>query len=66
MSNLKAGFNKWRLAFLIFAVIYAVFLAIDLGGMTLQWDETSHLNGGLLLLHGNFNQYTQSNMFYPP
>ena len=65
-SNLKAGFNKWRLAFLIFATIYAVFLTIDLGGMTLQWDEATHLNGGLLLLHGNFNQYTQSNMFYPP
>jgi 4-amino-4-deoxy-L-arabinose transferase-like glycosyltransferase len=62
----KMGFNKWREVFLIFIIIYAAALVFNLGTMTIQWDEATHLNGGLLLLHGSFSQYIQTNSFYPP
>ena len=65
-TRLKNGLNKWRLVFLVFIVVYVSFLLLDLGTMTLQWDETNHLNGGLLLLHGHFRHYVESSMFYPP
>ena len=32
----------------------------------LQWDETNHLNGGVLLLRSHFRYYVKSSMFYPP
>ena len=63
---LKSGFNKWRAAFFIFAVVYAFFLTLDLTGMSMQWDEVTHLNGGVLLLRGDFQTYFSFNAFYPP
>jgi hypothetical protein len=63
---LKSGVNKWRLAFLVFAVVYAVFLLLDLSFMAIQWDEITHLNGGLLLLRGRYQEYFAFNAFYPP
>ncbi len=60
------GRNKWRLAFLTFAVVYAVFLLLDLSFMAIQWDEITHLNGGLLLLRGRYQEYFAFNAFYPP
>jgi len=63
---LKSGLNKWRLAFLVFAVVYAVFLLLDLSFMAIQWDEITHLNGGLLLLRGRYQEYFAFNAFYPP
>lgn len=41
-------------------------MTLNLGTMTIQWDEVNHLNGGLLLLHGNTQKYMDSAMFYPP
>src|SRR3990170_2846443 len=62
----KSRLNKWRLAFLVFAVIYAFFMMLDLSFMAIQWDEITHLNGGLLLLRGQFQDYFAFNAFYPP
>jgi hypothetical protein len=65
-SWFKNGFNKWRLAFLSFAVVYAFFLLLNLSYTAIQWDEVTHLNGGMLLLRGNFQEYFRFNAFYPP
>ena len=68
----RSGFNKWRLAFLVFAVIYGLFLVFGiqqisgLGNTSIQWDEVTNLNGGVMLLRGNFHQYLSLNSFYPP
>jgi uncharacterized membrane protein len=63
---LKNGFNKWRLAFLVFAVIYVCSLMVNLSYMSSQWDEVNHLNGGLLLLRGQSQRYLELSAFYPP
>ena len=63
---LKNGFNKWRLALLIFSVVYVFFLLFELGYMTMQWDETSHLYGGLLLFRGQTQAYLTMYGYYPP
>ncbi len=63
---LKGGIkNKWRLAFLVFAVAYGTFLLFNLSYMSIQWDEVTHLNGGMLLLRGDYSTYF-SFIFYPP
>jgi len=62
----KRGFDKWQLLFLIFAVVYACALLVNLSYMSIQWDEVSHLNGGLYLLQGDFQRYFSNNAFYPP
>jgi 4-amino-4-deoxy-L-arabinose transferase-like glycosyltransferase len=63
---LKNGFNKWRLALLIFSVVYVFFLLFELGYMTMQWDEMSHLYGGLLLSRGQTQAYLTMYGYYPP
>lgn len=66
-AHIKNGFtNKWRLAFLVFAAIYAVCLLLDVSYTAIQWDEITHLNGGMFLLRGNIEQYFSFNAFYPP
>jgi 4-amino-4-deoxy-L-arabinose transferase-like glycosyltransferase len=55
-----------------FAVAYGLVLVFGVGviggltAMPLQWDEVSNLNGGVLLLRGDFAQYAAWNSFYPP
>ncbi len=63
---LKGGFNKWRLAFLIFAAFFAFVLLYNLSYNSIQWDEVTHLIGGLSLLRGDFPSYFNFNAFYPP
>ena len=63
---LKSGFNKWRLALLIFSVVYAFFLLLEIGYMSMQWDETSHFYGGLLLSRGQTHAYLTMFGYYPP
>jgi 4-amino-4-deoxy-L-arabinose transferase-like glycosyltransferase len=63
---LKNGFNKWRLTLLIFSVVYVFFLLFELGYMTMQWDETSHLYGALLLSRGQTQAYLTMYGYYPP
>jgi 4-amino-4-deoxy-L-arabinose transferase-like glycosyltransferase len=64
-EKLKADLNKWRLAFLIFALSYAVVLLLNLTNMPMQWDEVVHLNGALYLNGGLYDKFV-SNAFYPP
>lgn len=63
--KLGAASNKWRVAFLIFALAYAVILLLNLTNMPMQWDETTHLNGALYLNSGLYGKFV-SNSFYPP
>ena len=65
-SWLKKGFNKWRLALLVFIVIYAFLLLYNLGYIAIQWDEIPHLYGGLLLAHGQSQAYMATYGYYPP
>ena len=58
--------NKWRLAFLVFVVVYAYLLTLSLGYMSPQWDEMPHLYGGLLLTRGQTYSYLTINGYYPP
>jgi hypothetical protein len=58
--------NKWRLAFLAFAVIYAYLVTLSLGYMSPQWDEMPHLYGALLLTRGQTQAYLTTYGYYPP
>ncbi len=64
--QLKNGFNKWRLALLIVIIVYAVFLLLELGYMSIQWDEAPHLYSGLLLTRGRSQEYISTYGYYPP
>ncbi len=66
LSRVKNGFNRWRLALLIFLIVYAVFLLFNLSKSAIQWDEITHLNGGSFLLRGEYQTYMGLNSFYPP
>jgi 4-amino-4-deoxy-L-arabinose transferase-like glycosyltransferase len=57
--------NKWRLAFLVFAVMYSAILLLTLMHYPMEWDEVIHLNGALYLISGHFSTYI-NNAFYPP
>lgn len=63
---LKTGLSKWQIALLFFIFIYAIFLLLDLGYMTVQWDEMPHLYGGLLLSRGKVTDYITTYGYYPP
>lgn len=63
LSRFKSGLTKWRLLFLVFALIYAVFVSLDLAGTPVQWDEAAHLSNGAFLLSGD---YAKLGSFYPP
>ena len=64
-NRVKDALNKWRVAFLIFALTYLVVLLLNLTNMPMQWDEVVHLNSGITLNAGHFGNYV-SNAFYPP
>lgn len=66
LSRVVERFGKWRLIFAVFLVCYTVILLLDLDYAPVQWDETPHLLGGLLLSRGNLHQYLQNYAFYPP
>lgn len=63
LNRVKKGINKWRLAFLVFAVIYTLLVSLYLSSAATQWDEVVHLNNGVYLLHG---EYEHLGYFYPP
>ncbi len=65
LNQLKAGLNKWRIAFLFFALAYAVLLFLNLTNTPVQWDEVIHLNGGAFLKWGLYDKFV-NNAFYPP
>jgi 4-amino-4-deoxy-L-arabinose transferase-like glycosyltransferase len=64
-TRLGAVFNKWRVAFLVFALSYAVILLLSLSRIPLEWDEVSHLNSALYLHSGQYTAFV-NNAFYPP
>ncbi|NLE04382.1 MAG: glycosyltransferase family 39 protein [Crenarchaeota archaeon] len=72
LTRLIGSFDKWKLSFAVFVVVYALFLLfgsfdmLDVAHMSIQWDEVNHLTGGALLLQGDFQQYLELNCFYPP
>jgi len=57
--------NKWRFAFLVFALAYAVILLLNLINSPIQWDEIIHLNGASFLYWGLHTEFV-NNAFYPP
>ena len=65
LNQLKTGLNKWRIAFLFFALAYAVVLLLNLTNSPMQWDEVIHLNTGLFLKMGLYEKVV-NNAFYPP
>lgn len=65
LNQLKTALNKWRIAFLFFALAYAVVLFLNLTNSPMQWDEVTHLNAGLLLKGGLYDKFV-NNAFYPP
>jgi 4-amino-4-deoxy-L-arabinose transferase-like glycosyltransferase len=64
--KLAGKINKWRLALLVFLVVYAALLLLNLGYMSFQWDEMPHMNGALLLTRGQTSQYMSIYGYYPP
>ena len=58
--------HRYRLALVVFLVIFAVALLFNLGYMSVQWDEMPHLYGGLLLSHGQTWDYMTTYGYYPP
>ena len=63
---LKHAFNKWRATLLVFIIIYALLLLLNLGLIAIQWDEIPHLYGSLLLTHGQTKAYIATYGYYPP
>jgi hypothetical protein len=64
LAKFKAGLHRWRLALLLFALVYAVFLVLTLSNTPMIWDEAVHLNSVLLLKSG-YNSFVNGD-FYPP
>ncbi len=66
LSRIMRRFNRWRLVLAIFLLVYAALLLTELGYPAILWDEAPHLYGGLLLSRGQFQEYIQTEAFYPP
>ena len=47
-------------------IVYAVFLLLEIGYMSIQWDEAPHLYGGLILSRGQPQEYVATYGYYPP
>ena len=65
LGNLKAALNKWRLAFVVLALVYFVLLLLFLTKQPMNWDEIGHLNRALELKGGFYNSFVRDS-FYPP
>ena len=66
LSRIVHRLGRWRLIFLFFLIAYTALLLLYLDYAAIQWDETPHLVGGLLLSRGQLQEYTQKYLFYPP
>jgi 4-amino-4-deoxy-L-arabinose transferase-like glycosyltransferase len=65
-SWLRGKLDGWRVALLVFLLVYGFLLLVNLGYMAIQWDEIPHLYGGLLLFHGQTQAYMATYGYYPP
>src|SRR5665647_480183 len=63
--SVKGAFNKWRIAFLVLALTYFVFIMLNLTNQPMNWDEVGHLNRALELQNGFYNNFVRDS-FYPP
>ena len=63
--RVKGALNKWRLAFLVLALIYFVFILLNLTKQPMNWDEVGHLNRALELQNGFYSNFVRDS-FYPP
>jgi len=66
LSRIVSRFNRWRLVFFIFLLVYTALLLLYLDYAPIRWDETPHLYGGLVLSRGQFEEYLRESSFYPP
>ena len=64
LIQFKAGLNKWRIVFLVFALSYAVLLVLNLSNVPMQWGEVVQLNGASFLKWGLYGQFVNG-VFYP-
>ncbi|NLF89100.1 phospholipid carrier-dependent glycosyltransferase [Candidatus Bathyarchaeota archaeon] len=64
-TQLRAALNKWRLAFVGFALAYTLILLLLVDYHPIQWDEVIHLNSGNFLYWGLYDKFIL-NAFYPP
>jgi 4-amino-4-deoxy-L-arabinose transferase-like glycosyltransferase len=64
-NSLIGALNKWRIAFLVLALTYFVFILLNLNKQPLNWDEVGHLNRALELQNGFYNNFVRDS-FYPP
>jgi len=64
-TSLKGALNKWRIAFLVLALTYFVFILLNLTRQPMNWDEVGHLNRALELQNGFYNNFVRDS-FYPP
>jgi len=64
-NSLMGLLNKWRIAFLVLALTYFVFILLNLTKQPLNWDEVGHLNRALELQNGFYNNFVRDS-FYPP
>ena len=64
-NSLMDVLNKWRIAFLVLALTYFVFILLNLTKQPLNWDEVGHLNRALELQNGFYNNFVRDS-FYPP
>ena len=62
---LKSMLNKWRIAFLVLALTYFVFILLNLTKQPMNWDEVGHLNRAVELQNGLYNNFVRDS-FYPP
>ena len=65
LNRFGAYFDRWRLAFLFYALAYAFALLLTLMVLPLNWDEVVHLNAALNINGGYFDRYLSA-AFYPP
>ena len=65
LTRLVKRYGKWRLAFALFLLAYTILLLLYLDFAAIQWDETPHLVGGLLIGRGQIQEYTKTYLFYP-
>ncbi len=66
LSRLVQRYGKWRIAFAIFLLAYTLLLLLYLDFAAIQWDETPHLVGGLMISRGQIEEYITKYLFYPP
>jgi len=58
--------QKFRLALLVFLIVFDCAATYQLDYMSVQWDEMPHLYGGVLLSRGQIWDYMTTYAYYPP